>query len=59
MLLSCVPVAYALSRLQWRGRQAAFLLVLSTLMLPPQVTIVPLYVDLRRALRLDRQRSSR
>jgi multiple sugar transport system permease protein len=44
VLLSCVPVAYALSRLQWRGRQAAFLLVLSTLMLPPQVTIVPLYV---------------
>ena len=35
VLLSCVPVAYALSRLQWRGRQAAFLLVLSTLMLPP------------------------
>jgi len=44
VLLSCTPVAYALSRLQWRGRQAAFLLVLSTLMLPPQVTIVPLYV---------------
>ena len=44
VLLSCVPVAYALSRLRWRGRQAAFMLVLSTLMLPPQVTIVPLYV---------------
>ena len=44
VLLSCTPVAYALSRLQWRGRQVAFLLVLSTLMLPPQVTIVPLYV---------------
>jgi len=44
VLLSCVPVAYALSRLQWRGRQAAFMLVLSTLMLPPQVTIVPLYI---------------
>jgi multiple sugar transport system permease protein len=44
VVLSCIPVAYALSRLQWRGRQAAFLLVLSTLMLPPQVTIVPLYL---------------
>jgi len=44
VVLSCVPVAYALSRLRWRGRQTAFLLVLSTLMLPPQVTIVPLYV---------------
>jgi multiple sugar transport system permease protein len=44
VVLSCVPVAYALSRLRWRGRQVAFVLVLSTLMLPPQVTIVPLYV---------------
>jgi multiple sugar transport system permease protein len=44
VVLSCVPVAYALSRMRWRGRQFAFLLVLSTLMLPPQVTIVPLYV---------------
>jgi multiple sugar transport system permease protein len=41
---SSIPVAYALSRMRWRGRQAAFVLVLSTLMLPPQVTIVPLYV---------------
>jgi multiple sugar transport system permease protein len=44
IVLSCVPVAYALSRMQWRGRQAAFILVLATLMLPFQVTIVPLYV---------------
>jgi multiple sugar transport system permease protein len=41
---SSIPVAYALSRMRWRGRQVAFVLVLSTLMLPPQVTIVPLYV---------------
>jgi multiple sugar transport system permease protein len=44
VVLSCIPVAYALSRLQWRGRQAALLLVLSPPMLPPQVTIVPLYL---------------
>jgi multiple sugar transport system permease protein len=41
---SSIPVAYALSRMRWRGRQVAFVLVLATLMLPPQVTIVPLYV---------------
>ncbi len=41
---SSIPVAYALSRMQWRGRNAAFVLVLATLMLPTQVTIVPLYV---------------
>jgi multiple sugar transport system permease protein len=44
IILSCVPVAYALARMRWRGRQVAFLLVLATLMLPIQVTIVPLYV---------------
>jgi multiple sugar transport system permease protein len=44
VVVSCVPVAYALSRLRWRGRQVTFLLVISTLMLPVQVTIVPLYI---------------
>lgn len=48
VVLSCVPVAYALSRLQWRGRQVAFLLVLSTIMLPFQVTVVPLYIIFTR-----------
>ena len=44
IVLSCVPVAYALARMRWKGRQVAFLVVLSTLMLPVQVTIVPLYI---------------
>ncbi len=37
-------MAYALSRLQWRGRGTAFILVLATMMLPAQVTAVPLYI---------------
>jgi multiple sugar transport system permease protein len=44
MLVSSVPVAYALALLRWRGRQLAFILVLVAMMLPPQVTIVPMYV---------------
>jgi multiple sugar transport system permease protein len=44
VVASSIPVAYALSRMSWRGRNLAFLLVISTLMLPVQVTIVPLYV---------------
>ena len=44
VLVSSVPVAYALARLRWRGRNLAFLIVLIALMLPPQVTVVPLYV---------------
>ena len=44
LLISSIPVAYALSRLRWRGRDAVFLITLVALMLPPQVTIVPVYV---------------
>lgn len=44
IILSTIPVAYALSRLRWRGRQAVFVIILATLMLPFQVTVVPLYV---------------
>jgi multiple sugar transport system permease protein len=44
LLLSSIPVAYAFSRLRWRGRDTVFLVVLVALMLPPQVTVVPLYV---------------
>jgi multiple sugar transport system permease protein len=44
VVVSSVPVAYALARLRWRGREVAFLITLVALMLPPQVTVVPLYV---------------
>jgi multiple sugar transport system permease protein len=44
LLLSSIPVAYAFARMRWRGRDAMFLVVLVALMLPPQVTVVPLYV---------------
>ena len=44
LLVSSIPVAYAFARLRWRGRDGAFLVVLIALMLPPQVTVVPLYV---------------
>ena len=44
VVVSSVPVAYAFAKLHWRGRDAMFLFVLVALMLPPQVTVVPLYV---------------
>jgi multiple sugar transport system permease protein len=43
-LFSCSLVAYALARLTWPGRNLAFLLVLATLMIPPQVTMIPSFV---------------
>ncbi len=47
VVLSSVPVAYALSVIKWRGQRAVFLLVISTMMLPSQVTIVPLFLFFR------------
>ena len=44
VVLSSVPVAYALAVIKWRGQRAVFLLVIATMMLPTQVTIVPLYL---------------
>ena len=44
LLASSIPVAYALSRLRWRGREVAFLVVIVAMILPPQVTVIPVYV---------------
>jgi multiple sugar transport system permease protein len=44
LLASSIPVAYALAKLRWRGREAAFLVVLVAMLLPPQVTVIPVYV---------------
>ncbi|SEH01545.1 multiple sugar transport system permease protein [Nonomuraea solani] len=43
-VVSSVPVAYALARFRFRGRRAAFLLVVTAMMLPPQVVAVPIYL---------------
>jgi multiple sugar transport system permease protein len=44
LLASSIPVAYALARLRWRGREVAFLVVIVAMILPPQVTVIPVYV---------------
>lgn len=41
---SIAVVAYSFSRLQWKGRNLVFYLMLGTLMLPAQATLVPQYV---------------
>jgi multiple sugar transport system permease protein len=42
-LLSAIPAAYALAKLRFRGQTFFFMLTVAAMMLPPQVTIVPLY----------------
>ncbi len=41
---SITLVSYAFSRLEWKGRNIVFALMLGTLMLPAQATLVPQYV---------------
>ncbi len=43
-LFSNTPVAYAFARIKFPGRDLLFILVLATMMLPFQVTMIPLYI---------------
>jgi multiple sugar transport system permease protein len=44
MLLSSIPAAYALSRIRFRGSSIIFVAIVVAMLLPPQVTAVPVYV---------------
>ncbi len=46
-LISCTMAAYAFSRLRWPDRGLLFAVVLATMMLPFQVTIIPMFVLFR------------
>src|SRR3989442_4102127 len=46
-VLTSAMAAYAFARLRFRGRDALFVVYLATLMIPFQVTIVPLFVEMR------------
>jgi multiple sugar transport system permease protein len=43
-LLSSSIVAYSLAKIRWRGRDGLLLLIVATMMLPPQVTMIPVYI---------------
>ncbi len=47
-VISCSLVAYSLSRVRWFGRNVLFAVVLASMMLPAQVTMIPLFVMFRR-----------
>ena len=46
-IFSCSLVAYSFARLRWRGRNLLFIIMLATLMLPSQVTLIPQFVMFR------------
>ena len=43
-ILGSSLVAFAFARLQWPGREFCFVLVLATLMIPAQVTMIPVFL---------------
>lgn len=47
-LFSCTLAAYGFARLQFKGRNVLFMLILGTMMLPAQVSIIPLFVMFSR-----------
>jgi len=42
-VLSCSLVAYAFARLRWPGRDVLFAVMLATMMVPPMVTMIPVF----------------
>jgi ABC-type glycerol-3-phosphate transport system permease component len=43
-----IPAAYAFARMRFRGQQWVFLLILSTILVPVHITIVPLFIGLAK-----------
>jgi ABC-type glycerol-3-phosphate transport system permease component len=52
-VVSCSLVGYGLARFRFPGRDALFILVLATLMLPSQVTLIPTFVIFSRLHMVD------
>lgn len=52
-LLTCAMAAYAFARIRFRGRGVLFGAFLATMMMPQQLTIIPMYVIMARLGLLD------
>ncbi|MGW1889159.1 carbohydrate ABC transporter permease [Streptomyces sp. NPDC002004] len=52
-VVSSVPVAYALAKFRFRGRNLSLMLVISMMMLPPQVVVIPMYLFWAKQLDLS------
>ena len=48
VLASCSMSGYALARLNFPGKDALFMVILATSMIPSQVTLIPIYVMFRK-----------
>ena len=43
-VLSSPLIAYSLAKIPWKGRKVIFAIVVATMILPPQVTMIPVYI---------------
>ena len=43
-LFACILVAYGFTRFNFPGKKVLFIILISTIVLPPQATIIPLYI---------------
>lgn len=55
VVLSSSLAAYAFARIRFRGRDALFMVTLAALMIPGQITMIPLYVIMTRIGWVDTQ----
>ncbi len=52
-LLTCSMAAYAFARLRFPGRNALFIVLLATLMIPQEVNLIPLYIFFKQIHWID------
>ena len=52
-LISCTIVAYGIARFDFRGANIIFALVIVTLVIPPQLIMIPLYLSFRNFLGMN------
>jgi len=53
MLASSLPAAYAMAKLRFHGRNVALVLVVATMVIPPQAVIIPMYLVWAQRLNLS------
>ena len=43
-LISCPLVAYSISKIEWAGKKIIFAVIMATMLIPSQVTMIPVYI---------------
>jgi multiple sugar transport system permease protein len=46
-MVICIPISYSITHFRFKGRQLIFMLVLSTMLIPYDITLIPNFVTMR------------